>query len=92
MSKPPAQPGKTRRAGPVVASWADERTSERGDQRVLQGFAELRAERVYEEAVVCAACDAARKAEGPDALCEKHLGEALGMGGGWDLGTPGRKL
>jgi len=92
MSKPTAKPGAVRRPESVGAAWVDERSSERGDQRLLQGFAQVRAERVYGEAAACQACDAARTADGPDALCEQHLGAALGLDGGWDLGAPGRKL
>jgi hypothetical protein len=70
------------RRGP---NWVDERASERGDQRVLQAFSSLRAERVYGEAQACPDCTAARDAEGrEDALCERHLGEAMGMHADWD--------
>ena len=63
------------------------------DPRVLQGFATLRAERVFAEAQDCAACTAARAAETrEDALCDAHMGQALGIDGGWDLGAPGRRL
>lgn len=89
MSKPIAPRGPLR----STASWVDERASERGDQRIMQGFASLRAEEAYDQAARCAGCDAARKDDGrEDALCEAHLAQALGMGSGWDLGAPGRKL
>lgn len=70
-----------RRAG---AAWQDERASERGNQPVMQAFSAMRAERVMAEAVACAGCLAARTADAPDALCEAHLGEALGMHAAWD--------
>jgi hypothetical protein len=63
------------------------------DHRVLQGFAALRAERVFGEATDCPDCVATRQADGDDgALCDRHLGEALGVHGGWDLGGAGKKL
>ena len=69
---------------PPRANWVDERQSERGNMRVQQAFATLRADHVYEQATVCAACQTARQ-EGadPDALCEAHLAQALGMGSEW---------
>ena len=89
MTKPTAPRVPLRAA----ASWVDERASERGDQRVMQGFASLRAQEAYDQATCCSACDAARTSEGrDDALCDDHLAQALGMGAGWDLGAPGRKL
>lgn len=79
---PPRAPNANRSRGPA---WVDERKDERGDLRVLQGFASLRAERVFGEAETCSACDAARlQEERADALCERHLGEALGASGGWE--------
>lgn len=84
------KPGSGRRGGPA---WVDERKDERGDLRVLQGMAGERSERVYRDASECPACAAARAAEGrDDALCDAHLEDALGLGGGWALGPPGRKL
>ena len=68
----------------VRANWVDERQDERGDMRVLQGFATMRAERVYDEATRCEACEQARAADGEDALCEVHLAQALGMHATWD--------
>lgn len=67
------------------AAWVNERLDERGDMRVLQGLATMRAERVYGEAADCAACEAARAADGEDALCEEHLAQALGMRSDWDV-------
>jgi hypothetical protein len=70
-----------RRGGPA---WIDERNLERGDMRVVQGFAALRAERVFAEAETCAACRALRSEQGdPEALCEDHLASALGMKSRW---------
>ncbi len=66
-------------------AWLDERQDERGDMRVLQGFATLRAEHVYDEATRCPACDQARATDGEDALCEAHLAQALGMQSDWDV-------
>lgn len=67
-------------------SWVDERASERGDQRVLQGFSALRAERVYGESDTCPGCAQARvDQDRADALCEGHLGEAMGMNATWDV-------
>ncbi len=65
------------------AAWVNERQDERGDMRVMQGFAAMRAERVYDEATRCAACDQARLTDGEDALCEEHLAQALGMQSNW---------
>jgi hypothetical protein len=63
------------------------------DERVLQGLAAERAERVLGQAAACSACHQARVAAGQDdALCDDHLGDALGMVGGWALGEAGRKL
>ena len=70
------------RRGPA---WQDERQTERGDQRVMQGFAALRAERVYAEATDCGDCLAERAQGDPDGLCERHLAEALGMHSEWDV-------
>ena len=67
------------------AAWVDERRDERGDMRVLQGLATLRAEHVYGEAERCAACETARATDGEDALCEAHLAQALGMQSEWDV-------
>lgn len=76
----------TRKTGPGQrAAWIDERRDERGDLRVLQGLATLRAEHVYDEATRCEACDAARAQDGEDALCEAHLAQALGMNSEWDV-------
>ncbi len=78
---PPHDQHANRARGPA---WVDERKDERGDLKVLQGFASLRAERVYSEAETCGECAAARLQEQrQDALCERHLGEALGANGGW---------
>ncbi len=67
------------------AAWVDERRDERGDLRVMQGFAALRAEHAYAEATHCEACARARAADGEDALCEAHLAQALGMQSDWDV-------
>ena len=65
-------------------AWHDERNTSRGDMRVVQGFAELRAERVFGEAADCEACNKERQDSGDaEALCEDHLGEALGMNSEW---------
>lgn len=64
-------------------SWVDERQNERGNMRVQQGFAAMRAERVYEEAAACADCQAARLESGDDALCDVHMAQALGMSSDW---------
>jgi len=65
-------------------SWIDERTLERGDMRVVEGFAKLRADRVYDESGTCADCEKERDDSGdPEALCEEHLGQALGMNSNW---------
>lgn len=66
---------------------------ERGDQRLAQGLAAERADATFRQAESCPACLAAREAAGePEGLCDEHLGQALGVTGGWALGTPGRKL
>jgi hypothetical protein len=58
-----------------------------------QALAADRAESVYRDAEACAACAAARADQGDsEALCDDHLGRALGVTGGWALGGPGRKL
>lgn len=63
------------------------------DERTLQGLAAERADRVYGQAVACAACQRSRdEAEQADALCDEHLADALGMAGGWAMGDAGRKL
>ena len=50
-------------------------------------------DRVYGEADACAACTRIRAQSGrSDELCDDHLGDALGMGGGWALGAAGHKL
>jgi hypothetical protein len=70
-----------RRDGP---SWHDERGLERGDMRVVQGFAKLRTERVFGEAGGCDGCQTERDDSGDEeALCEIHMGEALGMDSNW---------
>lgn len=67
-----------------TASWHDERALERGDMRIVQGFAKIRAERVFEEALSCEACEAERGETGdPEALCDEHVGAALGMNSNW---------
>ena len=78
--QPPARTPQTL----ARANWVDERQDERGNLRVMQGFAAMRAERVYDEATRCEACEKARAAEGEDALCEAHLAQALGMHSEWD--------
>ena len=76
--------GDKRHRPPPRANWVDERQSERGNLRVQQAFAALRAEHVFAEATACAACQAAREAAGDaEALCEPHLAQALGMGSEW---------
>ena len=66
------------------ANWIDERRLERGDMRVVQGFAELRSKRVYDDAVSCEACTLERRESGDDeALCDAHLGQAFGMDSNW---------
>lgn len=63
------------------------------DERVLQGLAAERADRVFGEAGACSACQQARVEAGQDdALCDDHLADALGMAGGWAMGEAGRKL
>ncbi len=55
------------------------------DTRVAQGFMALRSERVYAAAQDCADCQALRQAgDGDDALCVKHLDDALGLHAAWD--------
>jgi len=80
--EPPSSPPNMHRShGPA---WVDERNNERGDLKVLQAFASLRAERIYGEAETCCECKAARMQENrEDALCEQHLGEALGANSHW---------
>ncbi len=70
---------------PGRAAWIDERQDARGDLRVLQGLATLRAEHAYEVAAACPACALARAADGEDALCDAHLALALGMQSEWDV-------
>ncbi len=74
-------PDPRRRAGP---SWVDERASERGNLRVMQGFSKLRTDTAYEESEDCAGC-ARERAEQEDgsALCEAHLAQAMGMESEW---------
>jgi len=62
----------------------DQRASERGDQTLLQRVSALRTEVAYESAADCQACAEIRVAEQQaDALCDRHLGQAMGDGG-WD--------
>lgn len=69
---------------PPKANWHNERELQRGDMKIVQGFAELRAERVFEEAPTCDECARERKATGDDeALCDEHLGQAMGMDSNW---------
>ncbi len=69
---------------PAGGNWVNERDLERGDMRVVQGFAALRTERVFDEAPHCDDCQQERaQSSDDDALCEKHLGEALGMNSNW---------
>lgn len=59
------------------------------DHRYLRQAAALRAEDTYAAAQQCPQCQATRASHGDgDALCDEHLGRALGVVGGWDL--PGR--
>lgn len=89
--KPPGPSRPQRRAPPRPD--ASPPASGLSDPRVLRGFATLRAERVFGEAEGCAACAEARLADArEDALCDDHLGQALGIDGGWDLGAPGKRL
>lgn len=89
--RPPYRPpwgSADRRAEP-----ADLQASDKGDPRLGQALAADRAESVYRDAEACAACAAARADQGDsEALCDDHLGRALGVTGGWALGGPGRKL
>lgn len=66
---------------------------DKGDPRLLEGLAADRAAAVLQRAAVCPACAAVRREEGDDgALCDDHLGQALGVSGGWALGPEGKKL
>lgn len=63
------------------------------DTRVLGQLSALRAERVYQEAQACPDCAAARAEAGAeDALCDHHMGDALGLHAQWGLQGPGKKL
>lgn len=63
------------------------------DTRVLGQLSALRAERVYQEAQTCPDCAAARAEAGADdALCDHHLGDALGLHAQWGLQGPAKKL
>jgi hypothetical protein len=58
---------------------------ERGDERVLAGLSKLRADAAYDEASRCDDCTAARALAGDqDALCDDHLGHAMGLHSNWD--------
>lgn len=63
------------------------------DTRVLGQLSALRAERVYDEAQTCPDCAAARQQSGrDDALCDPHLGDALGLNAQWGLQGPAKKF
>ena len=66
-------------------SWHDERSLQRGNMKIVQGFAKLRADAVYDEqAPACADCQTERDETGdPEALCEQHLAQAMGMDSNW---------
>lgn len=90
--RPPYRPGWAGRprAGDQAAPLEP---VERGDQRLAQGLAADRAESALAQAENCPECLALRQAFGDaEALCDDHLGRALGVTGGWALGPPGRKL
>lgn len=89
--RPPYRPAwgsADRRAEP-----ADLQASDKGDLHLGQALAADRAATVFRDTEACAACAAVRKAQADsEALCDDHLGRALGVTGGWALGAPGRKL
>lgn len=89
---PPYRPGwtVTSKSGPDAAPLEP---AERGDQRLAQGLAAESASSAFQQAHDCQQCLTLRQ-QGldPEALCDRHLGQALGMSGGWALGAPGRKL
>ena len=66
------------------ASWVDERKSERGDMRVMQGLSTLRADAAYEAAQQCDDCARERvEQDDESALCDAHLAHAMGMNSEW---------
>ncbi len=78
---------------PAAARPATLDSAERGDGHLLRAVAAARAEVAYDAAAACDSCHTVRSAQAdPDALCDRHLGQALGISGGWDLGPPGKKL
>ena len=79
--------------GDRSAEPAELQASDKGDVRLAQALAADRAARVLAAAQDCPTCAAARADQGDDqALCDDHLGQALGVTGGWALGPAGRKL
>lgn len=97
MNKPPYRPfarGDRPATSPALAP-APPSASPRAvpDTRVLGQLSALRAERVYVEAAGCPDCAAARAQDGrDDALCDHHMGDALGLHSSWGLAGPGKKL
>jgi hypothetical protein len=93
--KPPYRPFERRAPSPAAPPVAAPAASPRAvpDTRVLGALSALRAERVYQESETCADCEAARLQDGrADALCDRHMGDALGLNSTWGLSGPGRKL
>ncbi|MBM4343693.1 MAG: hypothetical protein FJ100_09990 [Deltaproteobacteria bacterium] len=67
--------------------------ADRGDSRLLRALAAARADEAYGAAQACDNCRALRfETDDADALCERHLAQALGVLGGWDLGPGGRRV
>ena len=65
-------------------AWIDERALSRGDVKVEQAFSKLRSDAAFEDADQCASCRSERERQGDDeALCDEHLGQALGMNSTW---------
>lgn len=92
---PPAasKPGAAASAAVVPVVTAFKSPAPVPDTRVLGQLSALRAERVYQEAAVCPDCAAARAESGQsDALCDHHMGDALGLHAQWGLQGPGKKF
>jgi len=62
-----------------TTSRTDPKFDDRHGERVAQGFADLRTERVCDESARCEDCERARR-DDPAAMCERHLADALGFG------------
>ena len=90
--RPPYRPGWTHRPREGDQA-APLEPADRGDQRLARGLAADRADAVLAQADNCPECLVLRSdAADPEALCDEHLGQALGVTGGWALGAPGRKI